>query len=86
MSQFFSSLQQTGIAQYGISILFDNDTVSVSLLPKSNAKDKALQSLKPITVRGTVQEVDERFFEILQKPLGSPLKHFLTIRVPLKRT
>ncbi len=69
MNQFFSSLQQTGIAQYGISILFDNDTVSVSLLPKSNAKDKALQSIRPITVRGTVQEVDERFFEILQKPL-----------------
>ena len=69
MNQFFSSLQQTGIAQYGISILFDNDMVSVSLLPKSNAKDKALQSLKPITVRGTVQEVGERFFEILKKPL-----------------
>lgn len=69
MSNFFSALQQTGIEQYGISILFDDDTVSVSILPKSSAKDKALQTLKPLTLRGNVGEVDEKFFQILQKPL-----------------
>ncbi|SNZ01438.1 PRTRC system protein E [Flagellimonas pacifica] len=69
MNQFFSTLKQTGIHQYAISVLFDNDTVSVSLLPKSNADDLALKSLKPFTLRGTVTEVDERFFEILRKPL-----------------
>jgi len=69
MSNFFSILQQTEISQFGISISFDGDTVSVSVLPKSSAKDKALQTLKPLTLRGTVQEVDEKFFQILQKPL-----------------
>lgn len=69
MSNFFSTLKQMGIEQYGISILFDNDTVSVSVLPKSSAKDKAFQSLKPLTLRGNVTEVDEKFFQILQKPL-----------------
>ncbi|GMN11169.1 hypothetical protein MTsPCn9_21260 [Croceitalea sp. MTPC9] len=69
MSNFFSTLKQMGIEQYGISILFDDETVSVSVLPKSNAKDKALQSLKPLTLRGNVTEVDEKFFQILQKPL-----------------
>ncbi len=69
MSDFFTTLKQTGIEQYGISILFDDDTVSVSILPKSCAKDKALQSLRPLTLRGKVGEVDEKFFQILQKPL-----------------
>lgn len=69
MADFFTTLKQIGIEQYGISILFDNDTVSVSVLPKSSAKDKALQSLKPLTLRGNVGEVDEKFFQILQKPL-----------------
>ncbi|HDZ15398.1 hypothetical protein LCGC14_1708960 [marine sediment metagenome] len=69
MNNFFSTLHETGIEQYGISISFDGDAVSVSVLPKSSAKDKALQSLKPLTLRGTVQEVDDKFFEILQKPL-----------------
>lgn len=69
MSNFFSTLKQMGIEQYGISILFDDETVSVSVLPKSSAKDKALQSLKPLTLRGNVTEVDEKFFQILQKPL-----------------
>lgn len=69
MSNFFSTLHQTGIEHYGISISFDGDAVSVSVLPKSSAKDKALQSLKPLTLRGTIKEVDDKFFEILQKPL-----------------
>lgn len=69
MTDFFSTLRQTGIEQYGISILFNGDTVSVSVLPKSSAKDKALQSLKPLTLRGNIAEVDEKFFQILQKPL-----------------
>ncbi|MGB6153852.1 MAG: PRTRC system protein E [Pricia sp.] len=69
MSNFFSTLHRTGIEQYGISISFDGDAVSVSVLPKSSAKDKALQSLKPLTLHGTVTEVDNKFFEILQKPL-----------------
>ncbi|ASV32343.1 MULTISPECIES: PRTRC system protein E [Flavobacteriaceae] len=69
MTDFFSTLRQTGIEQFGISISFNEDVVSVSLLPKSSAKDKALQSLKPLTLRGNVTEVDEKFFQILQKPL-----------------
>jgi len=69
MSNFFSALKETGIEQYGISILFDGDTVSISVLPKSSANDKALKLIKPLTIRGIVSEVDEKFFQILQKPL-----------------
>lgn len=69
MNNFFSTLKQTGISQYGMSIQFEGDTVTVSVLPRSSAKDKALQSLKPITIRGHIGEVDENFFQILQKPL-----------------
>lgn len=30
MSNFFSTLKQMGIEQYGISILFDNDTICIN--------------------------------------------------------
>ena len=89
MSNFFSTLKQMGIEQYGISILFDDETVSVSVLPKTNAKDKALQTLKPLTLRGTIEEVDEKFFQILQKPLeqtNSLFRNTLAFEQALKET
>lgn len=89
MNNFFSTLQQTGIEQYGMSILFDGATVSVSILPKSSAKDKALQTLKPLTLRGTIQEVDEKFFQVLQKPLeqtNALFRNTLAFEQALKET
>lgn len=69
MTDFFSTLHKTGILQCSLGISFDGDTISVSLLPKSQTKDKALQSLKPITISGSVSEVDNSFFEIVNTPL-----------------
>lgn len=69
MTDFFATLKKTGIAQCALSITFHDDMINLSLLPKSNAKDKALQSIKPITINGTVTEVDSQFFEIVSTPL-----------------
>lgn len=69
MSNFFSTLRQTGIDQFGISISYYEDSVKVSILPKSSAKDKALQSIRPLNLRGEVGEMDEKFFQIIQEPL-----------------
>lgn len=89
MSNFFSTLKQMGIEQYGMSILFDDNTVTVSVRPKSSVKDKALQTLKPLTLRGTIEEVDEKFFQILQKPLeqtNSLFRNTVAFEQALKET
>ena len=69
MSNFFTTLKQTGIEQFGISISYYDDSVKVSILPKSSAKDKALQSIRPLNLKGEVGEMDEKFFQILRRPL-----------------
>jgi len=69
MTNFFSTLQQTGIGQCALSISFDGETISLSLLPKTNATDKAFDTLKPITLKGTIEELDKHFFEIVQRPM-----------------
>ncbi len=58
MNQFFSSLEKTGIRQLGLSITYTDGEVSVSVLPKSHADDKGLKSLRPLSLRANVEEMD----------------------------
>lgn len=69
MSQFFSSLEKTGIRQLGLSITYTDGEVSVSVLPKSHADDKGLKSLRPLSLQASVEEMDSKFFEAVQSPL-----------------
>jgi PRTRC genetic system protein E len=69
MSHFFSSLEKTGIRQMGLSITFSDREVSVSVLPKSHADDKGLKSLRPLSLRASIEEMDSKFFEAVQRPL-----------------
>jgi PRTRC genetic system protein E len=69
MNQFFSSLEKTGIRQLGLSITYTDGEVSVSVLPKSHADDKELKSLRPLSLRASVEEMDSKFFEAIQSPL-----------------
>ena len=71
MNNFFSSLKATGILQLGMSISFENDMVSVSILPKSTSEDKGLKKLKPLNLVATIAEMDSKFFEVVTKPLQS---------------
>lgn len=69
MCDFFSSLKEMGISQIGLSITYDKNLVSVSLLPKSESNDKSLKKLKALTISLPVNDMDERFFEIINEPL-----------------
>jgi PRTRC genetic system protein E len=54
----------------GLSITYTDGEVSVSVLPKSHADDKGLKSLRPLTLRASVEEMDSKFLEAVQRPLG----------------
>ncbi len=69
MNHFFSSLEKTGIRRLGRSISSTDGEVSVSVLPKSHADDKGLKSLRPLSLRASVEEMDSKFFEAIQSPL-----------------
>jgi PRTRC genetic system protein E len=45
------------------------DTVIVSLLPQPKIKDNAKESVQPMIIRGTVEELDEQFFEAIKVPM-----------------
>ena len=69
MCEFFSSLKKMGISQIGLSLTYDKDLVSVSILPKSDSNEKTLKKLRALTISLPVSEMDERFFEIINEPL-----------------
>jgi len=79
MNNFFASLQKTGLLQFGMSVTFENEMVSVSILPKTISKDKGLKSLKPLNLSAAVEEMDNMFFEVIQKPLAQTKEVFSNV-------
>lgn len=45
------------------------DTVIVSLLPQPRIKDNAKDSIQPMVIRGTIEELDEEFFNAIKEPM-----------------
>lgn len=45
------------------------DTVVVSLLPQPRIKDNAKDSIQPMVIRGTIEELDEEFFNAIKEPM-----------------
>ena len=45
------------------------DTVIVSLLPQPRIKDNAKDSVQPMVIRGTIEELDEEFFNAIKEPM-----------------
>ena len=45
------------------------DTVIVSLLPQPRIKDNAKESVQPMVIRGTIEELDEEFFNAIKEPM-----------------
>lgn len=70
---FFTQLAELRLAQVtlGFSFSADNDLITVSVLPKVNAKDEALKKVKPLTLTGTAEELDKEFFQHIQTPIES---------------
>jgi len=56
-------------ANLNIVIAKNGVGLSVSVLPQSNCKDKAFNTLKPIILNGTAEELDAEFHKIIQRPL-----------------
>ena len=45
------------------------DTVVVSLLPQPRIKDNAKDNVQPMVIRGTIEELDEEFFNAIKEPM-----------------
>lgn len=70
MSTFFKELKATGITNFNLEVKFeDDDKVVIILLPKTTAKDAAMQNIKPLVLRGPIQDVDREFFNSINTPL-----------------
>lgn len=77
-TNFFTELKKLDLKQLSFSVFFKENTVSISVLPKSNSEDNATK-LKPIVLRGTIEELDNLFFENLSTPLKDTAKFFSNI-------
>lgn len=67
--EFFKKISELGVTNIDIKIVEKNGSISVSFMPKSMAKDKALELIKPLMLTGTAEELDAEFFNIISEPV-----------------
>ena len=64
---FFQQISTLGVESLEIKIVNKKNTLSVSILPKSNSK--TIETLKPIVITGVPEELDKEFFNIVSLPI-----------------
>ena len=64
---FFQQISTLGVESLEIKIVNKNNTLSISVLPKSNSK--TMETLKPIVISGAPEELDKEFFNIVSSPV-----------------
>lgn len=64
---FFQQISTLGVESLEIKIVNKKNTLSVSILPKSNSK--TMETLKPIVITGAPEELDKEFFNIVSSPV-----------------
>lgn len=64
---FFQKISTLGVESLEIKIVNKQNTLSVSILPKSNSK--TMETLKPIVITGAPEELDKEFFNIVSSPI-----------------
>ena len=77
-TNFFTELKKLDLKQLNFSVFFKEDTVTISVLPKSSSEDNATK-LKPIVLRGNVEDLDNLFFENLSAPLKNTATFFSNV-------
>lgn len=67
---FFSQLKSLGIsdAQLNIKLLNETDIV-VTVKVNSKAKDSAIKNLPPLTLSGSIEELNDNFLNIIKEPI-----------------
>ena len=79
-TNFFTEISKTGLTNMVIQIVKTENTFSVILSPKSKANDAALKSMVPILIKASnPEEVDEKFFDEIFKPLEKTSETFSNI-------
>ena len=64
---FFQQISTLRVESLEIKIVNKKNTLSVSILPKSNSK--TMETLKPIVITGVPEELDKEFFNIVSSPI-----------------
>ena len=81
-TNFFSQLASTGVKQVNLTLFFNDNDLTVAIIPQSQCEDKGLQQLIPLTFTDTIENIDEAFFAKISEPLNqtseliSNLEHF----------
>lgn len=79
-TNFFTTLMSTGLKHVVLEIKDSEDgKITVFITPKTIAQDAALKTLKPLFITQTPEMIDEKFFEVVLKPLESIQETFTNV-------
>lgn len=67
--EFFKSFAESGHASMGFVIVNKNGKLHISVNPVVGLEDKNAKTIPPLMLKGTPEELDEKFFETINEPL-----------------
>lgn len=71
MTQFFKQMSTLiGKADVNLTFRMNGDQMTILVTSKNTSKDDVLDNIKPITITGTAEELDQDFFNVVTKPLS----------------
>ncbi|GAB3511771.1 PRTRC system protein E [Emticicia fontis] len=88
-SNFFKQIEQLGLSgtlQITISKGAENSLVVSTMLTNQACGDKAKNLITPLNVRGSAEELDEGYFEIISTPIQSTSGLMTNMEAYLKQT
>lgn len=80
---FFKNLLPLLAGLDSLSVQFSpsGEEITVSLLPRAkDVKDEAISKIQPLVLRGTPEELDEKFIESITQPLQKASGLFTTLK------
>lgn len=69
MSNFFKNIHSLNVSDLKLTIARIDGQLTVSVLQKIDDKLESLSEIAPLILTGTPEELDEKFFEIISKPI-----------------
>lgn len=79
-TNFFTEILKTGLTNFVLQVIKTEGVVSVVLSPKTKTENSSLNSMVPIVLKAsTSEEIDEKFLELISKPLEKTSEVFSNI-------
>lgn len=78
---FFQRLEQTNCKTIHLTVVFNQDNATLSIIPKSSVNDDSISELKPIILNAkTAEFTNDNIFKIIEEPFKTLATDFSNLK------